>query len=75
MAKLKALSKKMYKEPYMVEAEGSGCSKCGAGRNWTIVGPSGIAYHTAFDNKQAAQDIADDFNIVYEKGRRSMVNI
>ncbi len=34
--------KSKYEDPYFVEVDQNGCSKCGFGRNYTIIGPDGV---------------------------------
>lgn len=56
-------------EPYFVEVDNNGCSKCGAGRTWVVVNPDGYAGGTSYGLEEDAQDLAEDLNIAFNRGR------
>jgi hypothetical protein len=55
-------------EPYFVEVDENGCTKCGAGRMWTVIGPDGDQHHTSFADEDDAAKLAEDLNDAYYKG-------
>lgn len=56
--------------PYFVEVDDNGCSKCGAGRNWVVVDPEGIRGSTSYGLEEDAQDLAEDLNRAFNAGRK-----
>lgn len=56
-------------EPYFVEIDNNGCSKCGAGRTWVVVDPDGYAGGTSYGLEEDAQDLAENLNIAFHRGR------
>ncbi len=49
---------------YLVDLENpdTGCSQCGSGRLYCIVGPDGVALGTMFDQREVAEDLAEELN-------------
>lgn len=62
------------KEPYFVEVNNDGCSRCGHDRTWTVVGPDGVALGQSWVDEDDAQDVADWLNEAYEAGRGAILH-
>jgi hypothetical protein len=61
------------KAAYRVEAEeGKGCTTCGAGCLWTIVGPDEVAESTSWGDRDMAELICEAMNDAYEQGVKSV---
>ena len=59
--------------PFIVESEGIGCDKCGAGEFWNVVfKPEDVALSTAYGDKEEAEDLAEDLNNAFRKGVSSV---
>ena len=61
-------------EPYFVEVDlgHTGCPHCGAGKMWNVVfRPTDTAHSVMYGDEDAAQEVADDFNVAYAKGLAS----
>ena len=59
--------------PFIVESEGRGCDKCGAGEFWNVVfKPEDVALSTAYGDKEEAEDLAEDLNNAFRKGVSSV---
>lgn len=56
-------------DPYFVEVDANGCGHCGAGRQWTVVGPDGVAIGQSFEDEEIADDIASYMNQAYWVGK------
>ena len=56
---------------YTVEIDSRGCSGCGKEAGYTVVGPDGIEECAIYNDRGAAEEIADLMNFAYEQGRRS----
>lgn len=58
---------------YTVEIDSTapGCTQCGAGRMWWIVGPDGVAGSTSYGDEGVAADLAEQLNEAFNQGRRS----
>ena len=53
---------------YNVEREKMGCTSCGFGKTFIIVGPDGIGGSTTFEDRSDAEDLADLLNIAHDHG-------
>lgn len=51
-------------EPYIIEVSDLGCSQCGTGRTWWVIGPDGERPQT-FDEEEDAQQLAHALNAAY----------
>ena len=59
--------------PFIVESEGRGSDKCGAGEFWNVVfKPEDVALSTAYGDKEEAEDLAEDLNNAFRKGVSSV---
>lgn len=56
---------------YKIVVDRIGCEKCGGGRTWTVVGPSGVGVSRSFELCDDASDLAADMNIAYRAGQKS----
>lgn len=59
-------------EPYFIEVDSNGCSKCGAGRTWTVCGPDGSWLSTSYEGEEGqeqAEWLADILNQAYWAGK------
>lgn len=56
------------KDAYVIESEG-GCTRCGAGKRWTLIGPDGLRLLMDADDKTDAEYICKALNKAYEQGR------
>lgn len=56
---------------YTVEIDSRGCSGCGKEVGYTVVGPDGVEECAVYNDRGAAEEIADLMNLAYEQGRRS----
>jgi hypothetical protein len=62
---------------YTVEIDSRGCSGCGKEAGYTVVGPDGIEECPIYNDRGAAEEIADLMNFAYElqgRGSRSHVS-
>lgn len=59
-------------EPYFVEVDENGCSKCGSGRMWRVIGPGDIGLSTSYGLMEDAEDLAEELNIAYANGRKNV---
>jgi hypothetical protein len=55
-------------EPYFIEVDNNGCSKCSHGRNWCVVGPDGAAGGTSYGDEEDAAAIAEILNDAFSRG-------
>ncbi len=55
-------------EPFFVEVEKNGCELCGHGKQWTVVGPDGVAIGQSFEDEELAADIAEYMNQGFHAG-------
>lgn len=60
-------------EHYTVVLENQGCSHCGAGKMWDIVDSDGFATGTSYGSDEDAQDVCDDMNMAFNRGREDRV--
>lgn len=66
-------SKKQFQDfPYFIEVYTNGCSKCGEGRSWKVVGPYGVTGNFTYFVEENAQNIVDMLNDAYYKGVHSV---
>jgi len=56
-------------EPYFVEVDDLGCSRCGHNRTWTIVGPDGTAVGQSWGDFHEASFIVDLANEAFANGK------
>ena len=56
-------------EPYFVEVDNNGYSKCSAGRTWVVIDPNGIAGGISYGLEEEAIEIADMLNEAYAHGK------
>lgn len=63
---------KKKEEPYFVEVDQNGCKHCGAGKNYTVIGPDGYALSQSWGDEEDASDIAEWLNEAYYHGQGSM---
>ena len=56
---------------YTVEIDQQGCSRCGTEAGYTVVGPDGVEECGIYNDRQAAEEIAELMNAAYEQGRRA----
>ena len=57
--------------PYFVEVDNNGCRECGHGRNWVVVDPDGIRGGTSYGLEEDADDLAEDLNRAFNRGRNN----
>ena len=57
--------------PYFVEVDDNGCRTCGQGRNWVVVDPDGIRGSTSYGLQEDAEDLAEDLNRAFNRGRNN----
>lgn len=55
-------------DPYFIEVDSNGCSHCGAGRTWCVVGPDGMASSTSYEDEDEASKLAERLNEAYWHG-------
>jgi len=55
---------------YTVEIDDRGCSNCGADVGYTVVGPDGVEECAIYNDRNAAEEIAELMNIAYLRGRQ-----
>lgn len=55
-------------EPYFVEVGETGCSDCGAGRTYTVVGPDGVAIGQSWEEEDEAAEMASRLNEAFYIG-------
>jgi hypothetical protein len=55
-------------EPYFIEVDTNGCSKCGHDRTWTVIGPDGTAHHTSYSDIEDAESLAEALNAAFYAG-------
>jgi hypothetical protein len=55
--------------PYFVEVDKNGCSKCGHGREYTIIGPEDCALSVSWEDKEESARICEWLNEAYYHGR------
>jgi hypothetical protein len=55
-------------DAYKVEQEHPGCSKCGEGKTWVVIGPDGFAGGTSYGREEDAEEHADDMSRAFEAG-------
>lgn len=58
-------------DPYFTEVDNNGCSHCGSGRTWNVIGPDGVALSTSYEDEDAAIDLADMLNEAFARGASS----
>ena len=66
---------KKEKQPYFVEVNNNGCSKCGHDRTWDVIDPDGFALDRSWEDEEEADWIAEILNEAYKMGERSMTPI
>ena len=57
--------------PYFVEVDNNGCRECGHDRNWVVVDPDGIRGSTSYGLQEDADDLAEDLNRAFNRGRNN----
>lgn len=63
-------------KPYFLEDNAdSGCEKCGHGRIWDIIQPTGSAMGTSYEDHEEAEEICDLLNSAYALGRASNARV
>ena len=55
-------------EPYFVEVDENGCSHCGAGRTYTVIGPDGVAFGQSWESEDDASGMAEILNEAFYRG-------
>lgn len=55
-------------EPYFVAVGETGCSGCGAGRTYTVIGPDGVAIGPSWEEEDEAADHASRLNEAFYMG-------
>jgi hypothetical protein len=55
--------------PYFIEVDQNGCSKCGEGRSYRVIGPVRDE-STSYAEEEDAQAVADSLNEAYELGQQ-----
>jgi hypothetical protein len=58
----------MCHQPYFIEVDQNGCTHCGSGRSWIVIGPDGVGGSTSYDDADTAQEVADALNQAFENG-------
>jgi hypothetical protein len=58
-------------DPYFIEVDTNGCSKCGHDRSWMVVGPDGFGDSQSFYDVEDAAHLAEILNQVYSLGASS----
>lgn len=53
---------------YRVEVDKAGCSHCGHGTQYRIVGPDDVMLSTTWDDKTFVDEFVDELNDAYAKG-------
>jgi len=56
---------------YTVEVDLQGCSRCGTEIGYTVIGPDGVEECAIYNDRQAAEEIAEQMNFAYAQGRRA----
>lgn len=56
---------------YRVEPAAPACVGCGRNHGWDVIGPDGFALGVTFDDREKAEQFADDMNSAYAKGREA----
>ena len=59
------------KAMYTVEVDSRGCSNCGDGIGFTVVGPDGVEECAVYNDRRDAEEIAELMNNAYERQHRS----
>lgn len=60
------------RDEYTLELEEERCATCGKGEGWTVVDGDGVGNGVTYYDKDAAQEIADDLNDAFARGRVSL---
>lgn len=60
-------------EPFRVEVDHEGCMYCNRGKQWTVVGPDGVASSTSWEDEDDAEKHARDMNYAFAQGRMMRV--
>jgi hypothetical protein len=61
------------KGPYRVEQDNPGCSDCGHGATWWVVGPDDTASSTSYGDESEADSLKRALDSAFELGRDSVV--
>ena len=61
-------NKAIGRNPYKVEMDRSGCSKCGAGKLWMVVGPDGFSQSVLYGDRDEADHQAWILSKAYNLG-------
>lgn len=56
---------------YTVQIDLQGCSGCGTEAGYTVMGPDGVEEGAIYNDRHAAEEIAELMNSAYEQGRRA----
>jgi hypothetical protein len=56
---------------YIVEIDTRGCSNCGEDVGYTVIGPDGVEECALYNDRNAAEEIAELMNVAYQRGRQS----
>lgn len=59
------------KKVYTVEIDLQGCSGCGTEVGYMVVGPDGVEESAIYNDRRAAEEIAELMNSAYEQGIRA----
>ena len=60
-------------DPYFIEVDNQGCSKCRAGRTWVVIDPDGYGGGTSYELIGDAEELAEDLNQAYNRGKLSQL--
>lgn len=58
----------MKENPYFIEVDTNGCSTCGHGRTWIVIGPDGYGGSASYEDEDDATSLADALNEAYWSG-------
>lgn len=64
----------MSEEPYFVEVDRIGCSSCGKGTTWTVIGPQGSQHSESWGSEEEAANFAECMNEAYANGRAASLS-
>lgn len=59
------------RQAYRVEIDKEGCTKCGAGKIWVIIGPGEMGTGVGYGAEEEADDVAEDLNLAFEEGKKA----
>lgn len=63
----------MITEAYRVEKDDVGCSKCHAKATWTVVDLNDVGIGISWEDKDEAENYAEDLNLAFSSGFRAGV--